>query len=434
MPSNNKQRRQGDEESGMQEKVITLATPVFFLLIFIELLVGLWRGRNTYRLNDAINSISLGVLSQVSGVFMQVLRIGIYAWLASHIALFKLPADSLWVWLSGLLLYDLCYYWRHRCGHEVNVLWAAHVVHHQSEDYNLSTALRQTSSGPILGWIFYAPMALLGYPAEVFAALALIDLLYQFWVHTQQIGKLGWLDRVFVTPSNHRVHHGVNDIYLDKNYGGILILWDRLFGSFIEEREQELVVYGTRSPLRSWNPLWANVEVYKTLWLDAWRTRLWRDKLHIWLAAPGWRPADVAANWPSVPFDIARPLYHPQLSRAAQVYCLLQFAILLLVTTHFLAAQVAMPWLAGLGYAAWLTAGLWIVGGLMEMRPRYIALEAVRLGATSLGVWLARAWFGAVSLTPLMLSAIILLSLASMIALWPIFKRSSTMHGHLSHQ
>jgi alkylglycerol monooxygenase len=418
----------------MQEKVITLATPVFFLLIFIELAVGLRRGRNTYRLNDAINSISLGVLSQVTGVFMQLLRIGIYAWLASHIALFRLPADSLWVWLSGLLLYDLCYYWLHRCGHEVNLLWAAHVVHHQSEDYNLSTALRQTSSGPLLGWVFYAPMALLGYPVEVFAALALIDLLYQFWVHTQQIGRLGWLDRVLVTPSNHRVHHGVNDIYLDKNYGGILILWDRLFGSFIEEREQDPVVYGTRSPLRSWNPLWANVEVYKVLWLDAWRARRWRDKLRVWIAAPGWRPADVAASWPSAPFDIARPLYHPQLSRAAQVYCLLQFVILLLVTTHFLAAQVAMSWFSGLGYAAWLTAGLWIVGGLMEMRPHYAVLEAVRLGATSLGAWFAKAWFGAVPLTPLMLGAIIVLSLASMTALWLIFKRSSTMHGHLSHQ
>lgn len=418
----------------MQEKVITLATPVFFLLIFIELLVGLRRRRNTYRLNDAINSISLGVLSQVSGVFMQVLRIGIYAWLANHIALFRLPAGSLWVWLSGLLLYDLCYYWLHRCGHEVNILWAAHVVHHQSEDYNLSTALRQTSSGPLLGWIFYAPMALLGYPVEAFAALALIDLLYQFWVHTQQIGKLGWLDRVLVTPSNHRVHHGVNDVYLDKNYGGILILWDRLFGSFIEEREQEPVVYGTRSPLRSWNPLWANLEVYKVLWLDAWRARQLRDKLRVWIAAPGWRPADVAAGWPSAPFDIARSLYHPQLSRAAQVYCLLQFTILLLVTTHFLAAQVAMPWLSGLAYAAWLTAGLWTVGGLMEMRPHYVLLETARLGATAFGAWLGKTWFGAVALTPLTLGAIIVLSSASIIALWLIFKRSSITHGHFSHQ
>ncbi|AIY39587.1 Sterol desaturase [Collimonas arenae] len=418
----------------MQEKVITLATPVFFLLIFIELIVGLRRRRNTYRLNDAINSISLGVLSQVSGVFMQVLRIGIYGWLAAHVGWFKLPADSIWVWISGLLLYDLCYYWLHRCGHEVNILWAAHVVHHQSEDYNLSTALRQTSSGPILGWIFYVPMALLGFPVEVFAALALIDLLYQFWVHTQQIGKLGWLDRVFVTPSNHRVHHGVNDIYLDKNYGGILILWDRIFGSFIDEREQDPVVYGTRRPLRSWNPLWANVEVYKGLWLDTWRAQKLGDKLRVWIAAPGWRPADVAAKWPNAPFDIARPLYHPQLNRAAQVYCLLQFTILLLITTHFLAAQVAMSWPAGLSYATWLTAGLWTIGGLMEMRPGYIVLETLRLGATGAGVWLAKAWFGAVSLTPLMLDGIIALSLVSMLALWLIFKRLSTMHGHLSHQ
>ena len=433
MQSNNIDRGKR-QETKMQEKVITLATPVFFLLIFIELAVGLLRRRNTYRLNDAINSISLGVLSQVSGVFMQVLRIGIYAWLASRIALFKLPADSLWVWLSGLLLYDLCYYWLHRYGHEVNVLWAAHVVHHQSEDYNLSTALRQTSSGYLLGWIFYVPLAILGYPVEVFAALALIDLLYQFWVHTQQIGKLGWLDRVLVTPSNHRVHHGVNDIYLDKNYGGILILWDRLFGTFIEERDQDPVVYGTRSPLRSWNPIWANFEVYKVLWLDSWRTRNLGDKLRVWFAAPGWRPADVAEKWPSAPFDIARSLYHPQLSRAAQVYCLLQFIILLLVTTHFLAAQVAMPWPQGLAYAIWLVAGLWILGGLMEMRPRYIALEALRLAATSAGVAIGKVWFGAVSLSPLVQGAVVTVSLVSVIALWLIFKRLSTMHGHLSHQ
>jgi alkylglycerol monooxygenase len=239
----------------MQEKVITLATPIFFLLIFIELIVGLLRRKSTYRTNDAVNSISLGVLSQISGVFMRVLRIGIYAWLVQHMALFDLPANSVWVWIFGLLLYDFCYYWLHRMSHEVNVLWAAHVVHHQSEDYNLSTALRQTSSGALFGWVFYVPMAVLGFPLEVFAVVALIDLLYQFWVHTQQIGKLGWFDRVFVSPSNHRVHHAVNDVYLDKNYGGILIVWDRLFGTFIEERDAETIVYGTRSPLRSWNPL-----------------------------------------------------------------------------------------------------------------------------------------------------------------------------------
>lgn len=418
----------------MQEKVITLATPVFFLFIVAELLVGLARKRNTYRLNDAINSLSLGVLSQVTGVFMQLLRIGIYAWLVEHVALFRLPADSLWVWVSGLLLYDFCYYWLHRMGHEVNVLWAAHVVHHQSEDYNLSTALRQTSSGALLGWIFYTPMAVLGYPVEVFAAVALIDLLYQFWVHTQQIGKLGWFDSVFVSPSNHRVHHAVNDIYLDKNYGGILILWDRLFGTFIEERDDEKIVYGTRSPLRSWNPLWANLEGYKAIWLDTWRARRLRDKLRVWIAPPGWHPDDVARRWPHPAFDINRPLYDPKLTRAEQLYCLLQFTAVLLVTTHFLSSASTLSGLHGAAYAVWISAGLWIIGGLQERRQAYVVLEGMRLIATAAFVAWSGTWFGPADLSPMVQAAIIVAACGSLFALWRVFKQSSSTHGYLSRQ
>ncbi|HEV2609678.1 MAG TPA: sterol desaturase family protein [Noviherbaspirillum sp.] len=418
----------------MQEKVITLATPVFFLLIFIELAVGLLRHRNTYRLNDAINSISLGVLSQISGVFMRLLRIGIYAWLLEHVALFRLPADSLWVWVSGLLLYDFCYYWLHRMGHEVNILWAAHVVHHQSEDYNLSTALRQTSSGALLGWIFYIPMAVLGYPLEVFAAVALIDLLYQFWVHTQQIGRLGWFDRVFVSPSNHRVHHAVNDVYLDKNYGGILILWDRMFGTFIEERDDEPVVYGTRSPLRSWNPLWANIEVYKSIAKDAWHTRRLRDKLRLLFARPGWRPADIEAVHPKVDFDIRHALYNPELTRSEQIYCLAQFSVLLLTTTHFLAVHNTIPGWSGLAYAAWLGGGLWIIGGLMERASGYSLLESVRLVGTAIGVLVTGSWFGAPTLPPIVQSVIVVSALISLAAFWMVLKSLPAPHGHFSHQ
>ena len=246
-------------------QVIVLATPVFLLLIAAEFAVGLARGRNTYRLNDALSSIGLGVMSQVTGVFGKVLRVGMYTLVFEHVALMRLPADAPWVWVFALLAYDLCYYWLHRAGHRVAVLWAAHVVHHQSEDYNLSTALRQTSSGFVLGWLFYLPMAVIGVPPLVFGTVALIDLLYQYWVHTQQVGKLGWFDRWFCSPSNHRVHHAVNDRYLDRNYGGILIVWDRLFGTFVEEDDAETCVYGTRSPLRSWNPLWANLQVYRDL-------------------------------------------------------------------------------------------------------------------------------------------------------------------------
>ncbi len=168
-----------------QELIITWATPVFFLLIGIELLVAKLRGRAAYGSSDTINSIGLGVISQIVGVFSKLLTFGIYAWCVQHLALFALPADNLLVWAGALLLYDFCYYWQHRCGHEVNILWAAHVVHHQSEHYNLSTALRQTGSGVLLAWLFYLPLALLGVPLQVFVIVALVDLLYQFWVHTE---------------------------------------------------------------------------------------------------------------------------------------------------------------------------------------------------------------------------------------------------------
>ena len=418
----------------MQEKVITLATPVFFLLIFLELAVGAWRRQHNYRVNDAINSLSLGVLSQVTGVFTRLLRIGIYAWLVEHVALFRLPADSMWVWITGLFLYDFCYYWLHRAGHEVNVLWAAHVVHHQSEAYNLSTALRQTSSGVLLGWLFYTPMALLGYPVEVFAAVGLIDLLYQFWVHTEQVGKLGWFDRVFVSPSNHRVHHAVNDIYLDKNYGGILVLWDRMFGTFIEERDDTPVVYGTRSPLRSWNPLWANLEVYQAIWMDAWRARRWRDKLKVWISRPGWQPPDVAARYPSTPFDIHRPLYDPALTRGEQSYCLAQFALVLLATTHFLSGYGRFDAGELAAYAAWITAGLWIIGGLLERRLSYVVAESLRLLASAAGVLWTGGWFGPLALAQTMQAGFALAACASLAALWIIFKPSPTGHGYFSRQ
>lgn len=348
-------------------QVIVLATPVFLALIALEFAVGLARGRNTYRLNDALASIGLGVMSQVTGVFGRLLRIGVYTLAFEHVALFRLPADALWVWLFALVFYDLCYYALHRAGHRVAVLWAAHAVHHQSEDYNLSTALRQTSSGFLLGWIFYLPMALLGVPPLVFATVALIDLLYQYWVHTQQIGKLGWFDRWFCSPSNHRVHHAVNDRYLDRNYGGILIVWDRLFGTFAEEDDAEPVVYGTRAPLRSFDPVWANLQVYRDLVLDSWRARSWADKLRVWWKPPGWRPADVAARWPKPAFEIAAlRRFDPPAPPAAQWAAALLFLAVLGLTSVFLwfAHTLALPQqVAG---AAGIVALLWLIGRLTQ--------------------------------------------------------------------
>jgi sterol desaturase/sphingolipid hydroxylase (fatty acid hydroxylase superfamily) len=382
------------------ETVITFATPVFFGLIGLELLVAKLRGRPAYRAHDAISSIGLGVMSQLAGVFLKLLTVGVYAWCVQRVALFALPADSVWTWLGGLLLYDFLYYWLHRAGHEVNLLWAAHVVHHQSEHYNLSTALRQTSTGGLLGWIFYLPMALLGFPVSVFVGVALIDLLYQFWVHTEQIGRLGWFDRVFCSPSNHRAHHAVNDRYLDRNYGGILIVWDRLFGSFVEEDDTDPPVYGTRAPLRSWNPLWANVEVYWAAAQDMWHARRWRDKLLVWVKPPGWRPADVAAAFPKPGFDIRRARFDPPLPRPLTGYCLVQFGLLLAMTTHFLGLAAHAGLATLLAYALYLTAGLCLLGALLEGRRGALWPELLRTALTAVLPLLLGRWFGVEVLDP----------------------------------
>ncbi len=362
-----------DSQSGPMTgaQIIVLATPVFLLLIALEYAVGRARGRNTYRQNDTLNSVGLGVMSQVTGVFGKLLRIGMYTLVFEHVAITRLPADALWVWLFALLAYDFCYYWLHRAGHRVAALWAAHAVHHQSEDYNLGTALRQTSSGFLLGWLFYVPLAVLGVPPLVFGVVALIDLLYQYWVHTQQIGKLGWFDRWFCSPSNHRVHHAVNERYLDKNYGGILIVWDRLFGTFKQEDEAEPIVYGTRAPLRSWNPLWANLQVYRDLVLDSWRATLWADKLRVWLKPPGWRPADVAARWPRAAFDIAQvQRYDPPASRRALCMAALLFMAVLAATSVFLWFAHRLSLSEQLMGAAAIVALLWLIGLLTQPSAR----------------------------------------------------------------
>ncbi|MEZ5663435.1 MAG: lysoplasmalogenase family protein [Burkholderiaceae bacterium] len=368
-------------------QIIVLATPVFLLLIGLEFALGRARGRQTYRLADAVTSIGLGMLSQVSAVFTRLLRIGIYT--AVHGALALFPDAALWDhwsgWLLALVFYDFCYYWHHRLGHESAVFWAAHVVHHQSEDYNLSTALRQTSSGALLGWLFYLPMAVAGVPPLLFAIVALVDLLYQYWIHTQQIGRLGWFDRVFASPSNHRVHHAVNDAYLDRNYGGILILWDRLFGTFIDEDPANPCIYGTRKPLRSWDPLWANLEVYWALARDSWRTRHWGDKLRVWLKPPGWQPADLAARAPAPGFDVRNVRrFEPPMGAGLQWFSGLQFLALLSGVALYLWHAEGWPMARSAVWFAVLLTGLWAVGAAMQGRLLPLEVLVIEAGALSM--------------------------------------------------
>ncbi|CAI8986755.1 alkylglycerol monooxygenase [Pseudomonas sp. IT-P253] len=369
---------------------ILYAVPFFFVLIAVELLVDRWRGVSNYRVADAINSISTGVLSTTTGLLTKGVGLVTYAFALKHLAQFELSADSVWVWVFAFVLYDFCYYWLHRMGHERNILWAAHSVHHQSEDYNLSTALRQTSTGFLLSWIFYLPMAVLGVPLLVFVSVAALNLLYQFWVHTRHIPKLGWFEWFFVTPSNHRAHHAQNALYMDRNYGGVFIVWDRLFGSFQEEDDSEPVIFGVTTPLASWNPLWANVQFYAQLWEDARRAESVWDKLRIWFMRTGWRPADVAAKYPISKPDLSQfRKFEVPLDGRQQRYVALQFGVYIALGSYLMNLEPHLPTAAlVLGWSA-VALGLFTLGAALENRPWALKLELLRLATNVPLVWLA---------------------------------------------
>ena len=371
---------------------VLYAVPFFFLLIGIELLADRWRGVRTYRTADAINSLSAGVLSTTSGLLTKAVGLLTYTYAWQHLALFELRADSLWVWLFAFVFYDFCYYWNHRLGHERNVLWAAHSVHHQSEEYNLSTALRQTSTGFLFGWIFYLPMAVAGVPPLVFLTVAALNLLYQFWVHTRHVPKLGWFEWFFISPSNHRVHHAQNAVYMDRNYGGVFILWDRLFGTFQEELDEEPVVFGVTTPLASWNPLWANLQFYAVLWQDAVRAESWWDRLRIWFMRTGWRPEDVARKYPQAKPDLSRfAKFEVPLSGGRTLYAALQFVGYVVGGSYLLGAGEGMSLGAVLLGWGWVAFGLFVIGAWLENRSWALRLELARLALNLPVLWLADA-------------------------------------------
>jgi len=305
--------------------IITLAVPAFFVLIFIELIYGLVAGKNNYRLNDSFTSISLGLISRYIPLLGLGLQGAAFAYVAQYYNLKLFSSSSLWVWIFAFFLYDFCYYWMHRLHHEVKVLWATHVVHHHGEEFNLSTALRQTSTGFLWKWIFYLPIFIVGIPPEVFVTVAGINLVYQFWVHTEHIPKLGWYEYVFVSPSNHRIHHAQNKHYVDANYGGVFIFWDRLFGTYKEELDELKPVYGTAKPLRSWNPFKANLDICAEIIKDSTRTKSIKNKIKVWFSRPNWRPDDVKVSHPIYKNDLDNfEPYNPSTSFEVKIYSWIQ--------------------------------------------------------------------------------------------------------------
>jgi alkylglycerol monooxygenase len=359
--------------------LIPYAIPVFLLMILIEITWGVFRGNNTYRFNDAINSLSLGTISTATKLVFLNIGYLVFSGVEAHWAWFKLSMNSLWAWLFALFIYDFLYYWYHRISHERQIFWASHVVHHQSEDYNLSTALRQTSTSFLHTWIFFVPCFFLGMPIEMYVTIASAHLLYQFWIHTRHIPKLGFFEWFMVTPSNHRVHHAQNPRYIDKNYGGLLIVWDRLFGTFIEEDETEEVVYGVSTPLASWNPFWGNLHIWVQMATDAWRSNVAREKWTIWLSRTGYRPNDVIAKYPHTKSDLDNfEKYDPALPTWTVVAIFAHFLLIAGIDIWFNWNSAEMPYLMQAGYVGLLLYTLVALGVVLDKNQAAVNWEKLR--------------------------------------------------------
>ena len=384
------------------------AVPVFVSFILLELLAAHLMRRDVYNLHDAVTSMNVGILSEVVRSTVKLLTVVIYAVMVEKHGAFSFDPASPWVWILAFFMYDFGYYWAHRAGHEVSLLWGAHVVHHNSEEFNLSTALRQSSTNTIFYWVFYAPMALIGIPVKVFVLVALASAIYQFWVHTRLIGKLGWVDRVFTTPSNHRCHHGKNEYCLDRNYGGTLIIWDRIFGTYTEERDDEPLVYGTLTPINSWNPVWANFYHYASILKGVATLRGWRTRLMSVFAPPGWTPQGMLPHPPVDPRNVVK--YDTPRGPWQRAYGVLACAVVYIMAMHWLAAASGLSVPLRLAYGAVMVLGTLGLSNLISLHRLGVPLEMLRailvFGALAGDVWFTpvAAWAKAVAVAALLVS------------------------------
>lgn len=307
--------------------ILLIAIPFFFVLIGIEYAVSVYKKQVVLNSFDTISSLSSGMTNALKDVLNLSIVIISYSWLVDKIAFWHFEV-SWWHYFVAFMVLDFAGYWTHRWEHEINVLWNRHIIHHSSEEFNLACALRQNISA-IIAWFTFLliPAALLGVPAKVIAIVAPLHLFAQFWYHTRLIDKMGFLEKIIVTPSHHRVHHAINDVYLDKNYGQIFIFWDKWFGTYQEELKNEIPVYGVKRAVKTWNPILINVQ---HLWLmikDAWRTNVWGDKLRIWFMPTGWRPADVETKYPVAYIKVANSQikYDTNTSKAITIFAWIQF-------------------------------------------------------------------------------------------------------------
>ncbi|XP_068791108.1 alkylglycerol monooxygenase isoform X2 [Struthio camelus] len=363
--------------------------PFFVGFIALEFAVSwIQRRKLSGRINDGISSLSLGILSRLPDVLFRSVDLISYVYVWDNYRLFELPWHSPGTWYLTFLGVDFAYYWFHRISHEVNLLWAAHQIHHSSEDYNLFTALRQSLLQRYTSWIFNLPMALF-IPPSVFAVHLQFNLLYQFWIHTEVITSLGPLEFILNTPSHHRVHHGRNPYCIDKNYGGTLIIWDRLFGTF--EAEDAKVVYGLTHPVNSFDPILLQLRPLAHIWNTFWATPGFCNKLSVLFKGPGWGPGKPRLGLPEeIPVITGKEVpYNPSVPAYLNCYAVVHFVVIMDLYIDLLATVTMLSQGTVLLRIGVMILSLTSFGLLMENRPKAGILEIIRcsvfLGIYKLG-------------------------------------------------
>ncbi len=365
---------------------VILAIPMYFTLMGIELIYEKITRRNTYRLNDAITNISTGTLQQLTNTFVAIIRIGIYTFVYEQWSFFNLEQN--WItFTAAMILFDFFYYWEHRMAHSISLFWGGHVVHHQSEDFNLSVALRQTSTGFIWGFPFFLPMALMGIHPIQFVLVGGLNLLYQFWIHTEHIEKLPkWYELIFNTPSHHRVHHGRDPKYIDKNFAGMLIIWDRMFGTFTQEEERPN--YGITNALKSWNPVYANFAHYIDLFKSTRRSKSLKDTLKILFKRPGWLPEYLGGYQAPFEVDPDYQKFNQNTNLAVNGYILTQFLVALSIYATFFFVNSSFDLPLKIAFAAWIIITTLMFGFLFEYKNKWLNfIEIARLLAIPIGLY-----------------------------------------------
>ena len=383
-------------------KILLFAMPAFLILVLFEKWYGWRKGNDTVRNMDMISSLSSGVTNVTKDVLGLAIALISYEWLVGKVALTHIHTTWL-IYFIVFITLDFAGYTVHALDHKINFFWNSHIIHHSSEEFNLACALRQSVSVFVrLFVILLIPAALLGIDPKVIAIVAPLHLFAQFWYHTQHIGKMGFLEKIIVTPSHHRVHHALNKEYIDKNYGQILIIWDKIFGTFQEEMPDVKAVYGITRPVRTWNPIKIN---FLHLWLmikDAWNAKNLKDKFRIWFMPTGWRPDDVAAKYPVYKIEDAYNFekYDPQASTWLAVWSWVQLSLLLLLVSYLFGniAYIGKP--AIFIYGAFIFLMVYAFTELMD-GSKYAILWALLNSIAGIGIiFYLGDWFGASKFIP----------------------------------